>query len=125
MFKLLKKDADTSPIFVGGGKVTFTTSFKYLGCMISSNLSDESEVEAKIRSASAAFASLRQQFFGSKMIQPAYKKEAYEGLILSILLHGCETWNLTQELYRRLQCFHNRCVRIMKRINPKLAHENA
>ena len=51
------------------------------------------------------------------MIQPAYKKEAYEGLILSILLHGCETWNLTQELYRRLQCFHNRCVRIMNRIN--------
>ena len=38
------EDADTSPVVVGGGEVTFTTSFKYLGCLISSNLSDESEI---------------------------------------------------------------------------------
>ena len=34
-------------------------------------------------------------------------------LVLSILLYGSECWGLREDLYDRLNCFHNRCVRTM------------
>ena len=40
-----------------------------------------------------------------------------EGLILSILLYGCESWSLPKLLLNRLQIFHNRCVRAMCRVS--------
>ena len=43
--------------------------------------------------------------------------ELYEALILFILLHGSESWCLTEELYRWLRNFHNRCVRAMCDVN--------
>ena len=60
--------------------------------------------------AEAAFASLRVQLFGCNAVKLVYKKSAYEGLVLGLLLYGSESWSLTQELKRRLQTFHNRCV---------------
>jgi hypothetical protein len=38
-----------------------------------------------------AFSAIRKQFFSAKGIKNSHKKTAYEGLILSILLYGCET----------------------------------
>ena len=56
------------------------------------------------------------QFFSAKGIKDVHKKNAYEGLVLSILLYGCETWSLTKQQLNRLQMFHNRCVRAMCRV---------
>jgi len=111
------QDANTLPLDVDGGIVTFTQTFKYLGSLLTSDLCDSIEVDARIRSASAAFASLRQQFLSSKNIKPSHKARTYESLILGLLLYGSETWSLTNELKNRLQSFHNRCVRTMCRIN--------
>jgi hypothetical protein len=36
-------------------------------------------------------------------------------LILSILLYGCESWCLTEELLHRLRVFHAQCLRAMSR----------
>jgi hypothetical protein len=38
---------------------------------------------------------------------------AYEALVLSILLYGCECWNLTMKLRNQLRSFHRSCVRQM------------
>ena len=84
--------------------------------MLTFNLDDSAEVDAGVKSASAAFESLRKQLFGSKYIKLAYKTKAHEILVLGLLLYGCEAWRMTLELRRRLQMFHNRCVRIMCRV---------
>lgn len=110
------QEANTSPLDVDGGLVSFTQEFKYLGSIVTSNLDDTAEVEARVKSAAAAFASLRPQFFGSKLVRPPLKRNAYEGLVLGLLLYGSEAWSLTQNLLRRLQMFHNRCVRVMCRV---------
>ena len=34
----------------------------------------------------------------------------------SILLYGCETWLVTNEIQRRIQTFVNRCLRFIQRI---------
>ena len=110
------EDANTLPLEVDGGAVTFTQAFKYLGSLVTSNLDDSAEVDARIRAASAAFALLRVQLFGCKAVKLVHKKSAYEGLVLGLLLYGSESWSLTQELNRRLQTFHNRCVCMMCRV---------
>jgi hypothetical protein len=80
-------------------------------------MKDESEVELRIKSAQGAFSAIRTQFFSAKGIKNSHKKTAYEGLILSILLFGCESWSLPKLLLNRLQLFHNRCVRAMCKVS--------
>ena len=87
-----------------------------MGSLITSSLTDDDEIERRITAASAAFASLRQAVFTKKSISAYSKKNAYEGLILSILLYGCEAWVLSSRLKLRLQSFHRRCVRSISKV---------
>lgn len=112
----LYEDANTSDLHIDGGTIPFVKKFKYLGSIISCDLKDDLEVDARIKAAGAAFASASKQFFTSKQIPLTHKKIAYEGLILSILLFGSECWSLTANTRRRLNSFNNRCIRQMCRI---------
>ena len=51
----------------------------------------------------------------SSVIQVAVQKfknqDIYRTLILSVVLHGCETWSLTLREERRLRVFENRVLR--------------
>jgi hypothetical protein len=85
--------------------------------MLAYNLKDNNAIDCRIKSAQGAFSAIRKQFFSAKGIKNSHKKTAYEGLILSILLYGCETWSLTKEQQRRLHLFHNSCVRAMCRVS--------
>ena len=110
-----------SPILINTGddigEIPFTSTFKLLGSTLANNLKDESEIELRIKSAQGAFSAIRKQFFSAKGIKNSHKKTAYEGLILSILLYGCETWSLPKRIMNRLQLFHNNCVRAMCRVS--------
>jgi hypothetical protein len=98
------------------GYVYFCQKFKYLGALLTSSLTDDEEIDRRVTAASAAFAAIRQAVFSRKEISLFSKKAAYEGLILSILLYGCEAWVLTTRLKLRLQSFHRRCLRSMSNV---------
>ena len=110
---------DTLPLRVddGTGVVTFTQHFRYLGVILSSTLTDEEEIGRRLASAAAAFGCLRKSLFnrglGCRSLRLKDKGKVYSSLVLGILLYGCESWVLTQELRQRLNVFHNRCVRAM------------
>ena len=78
---------------------------------------DDANVAARIESAGNAFGALRRCLFSSPSISFAAKKLVYTGLILSILLHGVETWCLTEKLFHDLRLFHAQCTRAMCRVN--------
>ena len=52
------------------------------------------------------------------------EKTAYEGLVLSILLFGCELWGLPKSQLKRLRMFHNSCVRAMCRVTMWNVHKH-
>ena len=54
--------------------------------------------------------------FYSKTVSKHAKCVVYVGLVLAILLHGSESWCLTEIPFNRLRSFHARCVRTMSRI---------
>ena len=91
--------------------------FCYLGTFITRNCKDEFDITHRIRKASNAFGLLRKTLFSNRSISYQAKSSAYKSLILPILLHGAETWSLTEKLYDLLRNFHHMCIRAMCRVN--------
>ena len=106
------EDGDTSDVMVDNGFYSFTNTFKYLGSIITYDLSADADVAARIRSASGAFAKLKKTLLckRTKLIQ---RSAIYVVIVLSILLYGSETWACREDLLRKLETFHNSCVRQM------------
>ena len=91
----------------------------YLGSIVSSDCTDEADVDNRIEKAGAAFGALRKPLFSSTSVTYKAKRMVYVGLILAILLYGAEAWCLTEKLYNRLRVFHARCIRAMCRVTRK------
>jgi hypothetical protein len=110
-------DADLSLLMIDNQKfIPVVNSFCYLGSMVTTDLKDSTDVNTRIKKSSKAFGSLRRGVFTSKSVSFKAKKAIYTGLILAILFHGAEAWNLTEKDLSRLQCFHAQCVRAMCRV---------
>ena len=115
------EDGNTERFAVDGdGFVEFTREFKYLGSIISSELTSDADVDKRIKSATAIFGALSTSIFKNKDLSPLVKGRIYVTLVLSVLLYGSECWSLREDLFDRLNSFHNRCVRTMCRIT--IAH---
>ena len=76
-----------------------------------------SEITSRIRKASAAFGALS-KIFKDETITLAVKGQVYSVLIVTILLYGCEVWNLRADDEDRLKKFHRRCIRSILNTTP-------
>lgn len=100
-------NTDLSDIELGDGRfIPVTAEFKYLGSMLNRNCRDGLDVDVRLKAASAAFGALKRCVFSVKAITARAKRAVYVGLILAILLHGAESWCLTEGVYNRLRRFH-------------------
>jgi hypothetical protein len=104
-------------ILPSGNVIPVVAQAKYLGSIISRDGADLVDVEARIAAATRAFGSLSRLVFRSSSISPAAKREAYDVLVMAILLYGSESWCLTAELWGKLRSFHHACARAMCRVN--------
>ena len=117
--------ADLSDVQLPAGRsMPIVTKFPYLGDFVAADGTDTLAVEARITAAGKAFGALRKCLFSSTTITRAAKTAVYEALILSILLYGCESWCLTEELLQRLRVFHAQCLRAMSRVTRKHTWEH-
>ena len=105
---------DLSDVLLPGGRFfNIVSVFKYLGSYISRTGSDLPDIDSRVESAGKAFGTLSACLFRQTAISAQAKHAVYTGEILAILLYGSECWLLTEEIIRRLRCFHARCVRVM------------
>ena len=85
------EDGNTERFAVDGdGFVEFTREFKYLGSIISSELTSDADVDKRIKSATAIFGALSTSIFKNKDLSPLVKGRIYVTLVLSALLYGSE-----------------------------------
>lgn len=110
-------DGDKSDVKVGNGFISFTDKFKYLGSVIHYSLTSTADIDARINQANAAFGALRKPVFSNKHISDHVKGSIYNALVITTLIYGCENWCMTENLMRKLQTFHNSCVRAMCRVS--------
>ena len=52
----------------------------------------------------------------SKSLRKDIKIRIFNACVKSVLLYGCETWLVTNEIQRKIQTFVNRCLRYILRI---------
>ena len=97
--------------------IPVVNKFYYLGSIINHDLRESEDDDNRIKKASQAFGALRRGIFTSKSTSFNVKKAVYTALILSVLIHGAESWSLTETEIHRLRGFHAQCVRAMCRIN--------
>ena len=104
----------TATLSIGGGHyLEEVTQFKYLGSILSSDNSVDTEVEARINRAVQAFRTLSRLVWYQPKIKVQTKLKLFKAVIIPNLLYGSETWNLLQKHTQRLQVFVNRCLRII------------
>ena len=112
---------DISIDFGARGTVKEVKEFKYLGSLITNDGSMTREISERIGKAGGVFAAMRRNVFAVKAMSKEVKLRVYSASVLSVLLYGSETWNCTAAEIRRLESFHNRCLRCMFGIS-KLTH---
>ena len=84
-------NADLSDIIVSHDRYIATVDhFSYLGSIISTNCTDNKNVEARIRKVGSAFGALSKSIFSSPYVTRKVKAMVYISLTLSVLLYGSE-----------------------------------
>ena len=107
-------DRNLQPINLGNNRfLPVVTKFSYLGTTLNIDCRDNEDVVFRIKKAGNALGALRKCLFSNLNISVDEKRAVYEGLFLSILLYGAESWCLAEKLFSMLHLFHSRCVRSM------------
>ena len=103
------------------GTVKEVNEFKYLGSLITNDGSMTREISERIAKAGGVFQRMRKNVFAVRAMSKSVKMRVYAASVLAVLLYGSETWNCTAADIKRLESFHNRCLRCMFGIS-KLTH---
>ena len=85
--------------------------FKYLGSVVDGRGGIMKEVKERIAKASRAFGALKEPVFRDNNLSLATKRLVYKAVVLATLLYGSETWTTKRDAVRKLEVFHNMCLR--------------
>ncbi|XP_062507351.1 uncharacterized protein LOC134183789 [Corticium candelabrum] len=96
---------------VDGGEIEMVDCFTYLGSNLSRDEDVTLDVTSRIEKASKAFGALRGPIFNNSNLSVATKRAVYRPVVLAVLLYEYETWVLKAQDTKRLNVFHNHCVR--------------
>ena len=112
-----KEQEDVPPeIQLKDGKfIPFTKAFKYLGSIISHDLTEDLEIESRIKKASQQMGALY-QLWNCKDADLQTKQWVYLAGPLNTLLWGAESWNLSARNLSKLRSFHHSAIRRILRI---------
>ncbi|KAL1255575.1 hypothetical protein QQF64_013636 [Cirrhinus molitorella] len=98
-------------IVIDGYTLEVVENFTYLGSIISSSLSIDSEINSRIAKAATVMAKLNQRVWNNSNLTEKTRMRVYQACVLSTLLYGGETWTTYARHERKLNSFHMRCLR--------------
>ena len=84
--------------------------FKYLVTTLTNQNSNQEETKSLLKSGNACYHSVQNPLSFS-LLPKNIKIKQYRTVILSFVLHGCETWSLTLGEERKVRVFGNRVFR--------------
>ena len=102
-------------VSVAGGRIEELNEFTYLGSIVGKKGGNEEDIQARIRKARRAFATLR-PIWRSTALTTKTKLRVFGSNEKAVLVSGSETWRLTKGLEQKLQVFINKSLRTILRI---------
>lgn len=95
--------APSPTVCIDGTQLKAVDQFKYLGSIISSDVTLDKEIVACISKASQSLDCLCIHVMNHKNIKLATKTKVYKVVVLTSLLYGCETWTLYRKHLKQLE----------------------
>lgn len=112
---LLQPAPNTNPpapsISIDDTQLANVDQFKYLGSTISSDGTQDREIDARISKASQVLGRLRNRVLSQHNIRLSTKLRIYNAVVLPSLLYRCEFWTLYRRHIKKLEKFHKRTLR--------------
>jgi hypothetical protein len=90
-------------------RIEYTDNFKYLGCILTPDLLDDTEIKKRVKQTRAQIANLN-NFFKSRA-STWVKKLVFQSIPVNTLLFGCETWTLTDSNKKRISSVYHEGLR--------------
>ena len=78
-----------------------------------------SDIAKRITQASKAFGALKKSVFLDHDLNISTKRKVYQACVLSVLLYGSECWTPLKKDLKKMDTFHNRCVRTVLGISNR------
>ena len=101
-----------------GKTICFVNTARYLGHIISSDLSDNTHISARMAKASQVFGALKPHLFNKKEVWKCVKAKVMETMVLPTLLDGIECCTVTKKSMNDMESMYLRFVRSALRITP-------
>ena len=105
----------TAPILVNEEPLEFVEVLTYLGSLISKDSGASKYIKARLGKAQGAFRQLR-PIWRSKQYSLKTKILLFKSNVKFYLLHGSESWRVVKTDMRRMEVFHNGCLRRIRQI---------
>ena len=105
-----------SPITIIGEALESIEDFTYLGSLISNDNGAHKDIQARLNIARGAFSRLR-NIWKSKQYSLKTKIRLYNSNVKAVLLYGSECWRMKIGDMRKVDVFHNSCLRKICNIN--------
>lgn len=103
------------PFQIGGTVLEDVDSFNYLGSIIAKDGGSSMDIKNRIMKAKQAYGQLK-NVWKSSYISIRTKLRLFATNVQSVLMYGCETWNMKQKDVQAIQVFINRCLRRILKI---------
>ena len=107
---------NVAPICIDNHPVEEVESFAYLGSVITSDGGADVDVKVRIGKAAAIFRQMG-RISNTSSIDQRIKMQLYNTIVLPTALYASETWKKTAVISKRLDVFHQRCLRKILKIS--------
>ncbi len=111
----IPNDNAVAPIIVDNNTIEVVEEFTYLGSIINPKEGAAADIKSRINKASATFAILKPVWKSNKYSERT-KIRIYNSNVKSILMYGSECWRENVQNFKKLDAFHNTCLRRICRI---------
>jgi len=103
-------------IFVGNELIHDTERFAYLGSIVTADGGSDIDAWSRIGKAAAVFRRL-ERVWKSQKLDIKIKLRLYSSIVLPTVLYASETWKETESISKKLDVFHQRCLRKILKIS--------
>ena len=101
---------DNTPITINNEPLEQVEDFIYLGSLINPKHGSSADIKARLNKANGAFSMLKTVWRSNKYSERT-KLRIYNSNVKTVLLYGSECWKYNVADMKKIDAFHNRCLR--------------
>ena len=110
------RNNNRTQIVVGDSPVESVDNFTYLGSVLARDGGAERDIAIRVGKATGIFRKMN-RIWKSNTLSLKIKLQLYHSIVLSTALYASETWKETASITKKLDVFHQRCLRRILKVS--------